>query len=178
MSRPAPEFSRLLDVGRVPAAGLREKIVAEADELTRLARRLRVPRIAALEAEFAITPWRRGGVRVKGRFDAEVEQICVISLDPFVTSVGEDFERFFAGESEPGTSGVVHHVEPLDEDEPDLIRNDRIDLGEIAAEALALAIDPYPRKPGAVLAAEAAAGGDAGQATPNPFNLLEKLTRR
>ena len=35
------------------------------------------------------------------------------------------------------------------EDPPDPIVDGRIDLGALAVEFLALALDPYPRKPGA-----------------------------
>jgi uncharacterized metal-binding protein YceD (DUF177 family) len=177
MNQPAPEFSRLLDVSRVPAGGLTETIAADGGERERLARRLNVPRVASLEAAFTVSPWRRGGVRVRGRIEAEVEQVCVVSLDAFTARVSGEFERFFAGESEPGTSGAVHHLDSLEEDEPDLIVDDKIDLGEIAAEELALALDPYPRKPGAVFVAAPPEEGDGG-VREHPFKDLEKLTRK
>jgi hypothetical protein len=37
----------------------------------------------------------------------------------------------------------------VDPDEPDEIVDGRIDLGALASEFLTLALDPYPRKPGA-----------------------------
>ena len=46
-----------------------------------------------------------------------------------------------------------------------------IDLGEAAAEQLALALDPYPRRPGAVLAETTAA------ADRSPFAALARLQR-
>ncbi len=42
-----------------------------------------------------------------------------------------------------------------------------IDLGEALAEQLALALDPYPRKPGAKLPSEASDDG------ANPFSALK-----
>ena len=42
-----------------------------------------------------------------------------------------------------------------DEDEPDPIIDGKIDLGALTAEFFALGLDPYPRKPGAVLDAGA-----------------------
>jgi hypothetical protein len=38
-----------------------------------------------------------------------------------------------------------------DEDEPDPVIDGKIDLGALAAEFFALGLDPYPRKPGAIL---------------------------
>ena len=38
----------------------------------------------------------------------------------------------------------------LDDDSPDVVENGQIDLGQYAVEQLALHLDPYPRKDGAV----------------------------
>ena len=57
-----------------------------------------------------------------------------------------------------------------DEDPPDLIVDGRIDLGALAAEFLALWLDPYPRKPGAAFEpGEEEAGRDS------PFAALARL---
>lgn len=57
-----------------------------------------------------------------------------------------------------------------DEDPPDLIVDGRIDLGALAAEFLALGLDPYPRKPGAAFEpGEEEAGRDS------PFAALARL---
>jgi uncharacterized protein len=179
MSDQMPEFSRLVDVSRIPAEGFEETIAADPGECAHLAVRLGVVRVMALTATFILTPWRHGAVRVRGRIGAEVEQNCVVSLDNFVVTVSEDVERFFAGDNEPGRSGVVVHVDSLEGDEPDLVRNGQIDLGELAAETLALTLDPYPRKPGAVFASP---GQDETVASPeqreNPFSVLEKWPRK
>ena len=53
-----------------------------------------------------------------------------------------------------------------------------IDLGELAAEQLGLALDPYPRKPDAEVPAEWKAEPveePVAAERPNPFAILEKL---
>jgi uncharacterized metal-binding protein YceD (DUF177 family) len=179
MSDHVPEFSRLVDVSRIPAEGLKETVSADPGECERLAQRLGVVRILTLAASFTLTPWRHGGVRVRGQVSAQMEQTCVVSLETFVASVSENVERYFAGDNEPGRSGVVVDVDSLEDDEPDLVRNGHIDLGELAAETLVLAIDPYPRKPGAVFAGLGEeTAGDQAQQRENPFKALEKLTKK
>ena len=179
MIEQTPEFSRLVDVSRIPPEGLNETITADAAECERLAERLGVERLLALTATFNLTPWRHGGVRVKGRFEAELEQVCVVSLDPFIATLSEEVERFFAGHSEPGWSGEVRDVDSLEGDEPDLVHGGEIDLGELAAEELVLAIDPYPHKPGVVFAGDDESLADKPQeASQNPFRILEKLTKK
>ncbi len=175
----ALEFSRLVEVSRVPPGGLDETIEADADERARLAERLGVPRLLSLTARFNLMPWRQGGLRVRGRVKAEVEQVCVVSLETFVAGLSEEVERYFAGEAESGWSGAVHHLDSLEGDEPDLVTDGEIDLGELAAETLVLAIDPYPRKPGAVLAGDLPEGSaQSREASENPFRALEKLTKK
>ena len=175
----AVEFSRLVEVSRVPPGGMDEVIEADANERARLAARLGVPRVLSLTAQFNLMPWRRGGLRVRGRIEAEVEQVCVVSLETFVADLREEVERYFVGEAEPGWSGAVYDVDSLEEDAPDLVTDGKIDLGELAAETLILAIDPYPRKPGAEFAANLPQGSDnLHEASENPFRLLEKLTKK
>ena len=58
------------------------------------------------------------------------------------------------------------------DDEPEPL-GERIDLGLVATEALALAVPAYPRKPGAALAA--AGAGGRRRARPRPFAALAAL---
>jgi uncharacterized metal-binding protein YceD (DUF177 family) len=144
-----PEFSRLLPVDRIPETGLDERIDADDSERVALAQRFELPEIVKFAADFHITPWRRGRIHVQGNVTAELVQRCVITLDPFPVELVFPIERFFIAE------GARHdHVEELEGDEPDIVNGGAIDLGELAAEELALNLDPYPRKPGAELAAE------------------------
>jgi uncharacterized metal-binding protein YceD (DUF177 family) len=101
-------------------------------------------------------------------------QRCVITLDPFPVELAFALERFFIAE------GARHdHVEELEGDEPDIVSGDAIDLGELAAEELALNLDPYPRKPGAELAAElqAVQPENVQETADSPFAALKKLVK-
>ena len=61
-------------------------------------------------------------------------------------------------------------VDPDEDDEIEPL-GDRIDLGRVAVEALALALPAYPRKPGAELRPRDRRGGDE----PKPFAALAAL---
>jgi uncharacterized metal-binding protein YceD (DUF177 family) len=158
----APEFSRLLPLGLVGPEGRRETLEADEAERAALARRFGIPAVESLRAELLLRPETEGAVRAEGRFDASVVQSCVVTLEPVAQRVEEavDLRLLPAGR------------EPQDEaGEPDEIATERgvADLGEAVAEQLALALDPYPRAPGAVLPAEA---NDPGE---HPFAALAKL---
>jgi uncharacterized metal-binding protein YceD (DUF177 family) len=171
---PTPEFSRLIPVDRIPEAGLDERIEADDGERAALAQRFDVPEISSFAADFHIAPWRRGRIHVQGTATAQLLQRCVITLDPFPVELVFPVERFFIAE------GARHdHVEELEGDEPDIVSGAAVDLGELAAEELALNLDPYPRKPGAELAAEI--GGvqpenEQGNGD-SPFAALRKLVK-
>lgn len=141
---PALEFSRPLQVDRVPKAGSTEKLSAEGEELKALAKRMSLPALHALSAEIRATPWRGGGMKLEGHITADLEQVSVISLEAFRETVSVPVSRYFLPQ------GAV--VENEQEDDADPIDNGWIDLGEVVAETLALDLDPYPRKPGEAFA--------------------------
>ena len=142
-----PEFSRLIPVDRI---GLKEKsfdIEADAKELKALAQRLGIPQVRSAKASVALKLIRGGTVvLLKGRVQAALVQNCVVTLDPVQTEVDEEFTLTYSVESKHGPAEVV--VDLAEEDPPEPVENGQIDIGEAAAEHLALAMDPFPRAPG------------------------------
>ena len=169
-----PELSRWVAVSRVPTGGMTEQIVATDRECEALAGRFGLAAIRELNGLLRLEPWRRGGVKVIGRVNARIVQACVVTLDLFEAAVQEEVTRYFVGQNMPGPAASVHSVEALDEDAPDIVTGDHIDLGEVMAETLGLAIDPYPRKPGAVFESAAKVGLGGGTST-NPFAALARI---
>lgn len=166
---PAVEFSRPIEVDRVPRTGSHEKLRAEAGECEKLARRLAVPRLFALTAALHAAPWRGGGLKVTGSLTAELEQLSVVSLEPFRTTVTFPVERYFLPAAEADADGA---------EDADPIHNGVVDLGEMVAETLSLELDPYPRRPGEVFAAGTATGEDDAAKPASPFSHLEKLRNK
>jgi uncharacterized metal-binding protein YceD (DUF177 family) len=162
----APEFSRLVPLARIPEAGREETLRASPAECAALARRFVIEAVARLEANLLLRPEPGGGVMVTGRLLADVVQACVVSLEPVAQTVDEAVTLRLLPPGE----------DPSDDPEgPDEIpiEGDAIDLGEAMAEQLALALDPYPRAPGAALP-----GGDEAQGEPRgPFAGLASLRR-
>jgi hypothetical protein len=72
-------------------------------------------------------------------------QNCVVSLEDFSAAVDERFTVRCVPDGEES-----HDPDPEAPDEITYV-NGVLDLGEAAAEQLALALDPYPRAPGAEL---------------------------
>lgn len=172
-----PEFSRLVPVDRIPELGSRETIEANADERAALAHRFSLPAIAVFAGRLELAPWRKGGVKVSGTMKASITQTCVVSLEEFGQEIDVPVERYFLAQTNAGATAMAN-LESLDaDDEPDLISGTSIDLGELAAESLGLALDPYPRKPG-VEFSPAPEAEEAAPAKPNPFAGLAKLKEK
>ena len=163
-----PELHRPLAADSVPLAGCEVLVEATPQECTALAARMHLPAVTSLRCRFALSPRLGGAVAASGRLDAEVVQTCVVTLDAFTATVAEDFAVLFvpAGtETDDGDPDAVDEIP---------FGTDGIDLGEAAAEQLALALDPYPRAPGAAVLE--AAGADESAA--HPFARLSQLRNR
>jgi uncharacterized metal-binding protein YceD (DUF177 family) len=155
-----PEFSRPLALGRVGPAGLDLALEATAAECAALADRFGILGIASLQATLHLAPEADGAVLATGRLHAAVTQACVVSLDPVAKLVAETlaFRLLPAGREADEGPDEIDAIET---------EHDVADLGEVVAEALALALDPYPRAPAAELppeATDAAAGAFAALA--------------
>lgn len=133
------EFSRPLQVDRVPALGSHERLAADEKECAALAKRFDLPRIHSLGGLLKMVPWRGGGLKITGTLNANVDQVSVISLETFTSDLEFAIERYFLS---------PRAGQPTAEEDIDIIENGSVDLGEILAESMALELDPYPRREG------------------------------
>ena len=162
------EFTRPVRVDRIADTGLCMTVQADAAECAAIAARLLLPAVARLVCRWDLRRGGHGEVAADGLLQAEVTQECVVTLDPFAASVAEAFTVRFV------VAGRESETETADDpDEPDELPYDGItlDLGDAAVEQLALALDPYPRSPQAVLPEDAETPADS------PFSALAKLRR-
>lgn len=137
-----------------------------------LARHAGVLAVPELVAKLKVSPDGYGGAEVEGRLEAAVRQTCVVSLDPFDNRVSEPIDIRFSPASAARPAGGTIDVGL--ENPPDPLIDGAIDLAVVVAEYLTLAIDPYPRKPGAVFRSPKL-GRDKGE---SPFAALKKLKPR
>ncbi|MEE2995888.1 MAG: DUF177 domain-containing protein [Pseudomonadota bacterium] len=173
-----PEFSRVFDLGGVDDSPRSIDLTAQEEELRLLAMRFDQHSIGRLEANLIIT-WSEPGkvFSVSGRFVADVVQTCVVSLEPMEVSLNEDINLVFAYDIDDLEDLVVlEDAEPFD--------GETIDLGELVAEELYLALDPYPRRedietadidlgPGALFLSEEEARKSVKK--PSPFEIFAPL---
>jgi hypothetical protein len=169
-----PEFSRLVDVTRLGEEEVLYEIEANAAERQALARRFGLLELPSLSAEVRVR--RAGtGVRVRLALEADVVQACVVTLEPVAAHVADCASLLFAPEAAPSHAFEID-LSTFEGEIPEPLEGDTIDIGELTAQYLALALDPYPRAPGVRF--EAYVTGPKGEAAARPrgpFAALERL---
>ena len=138
-----PEFSR---IERLDTIGERERAVTiEANEAERAAVAKRFG-LLAVDALGGVMTVRReaAGIAVGGRVTASVVQACSVTGEPLPVEVDEPVALLFVealGETEDEVELASDALDTV------VIEGGGIDLGEAAAETMALALDPFPRSP-------------------------------
>lgn len=164
------EFSYGVAVSSLPADGLEVTLEASPDERAALAARFDLIELAAFTAALRLTRVRGGPVlHLGGRILACVVQRCVVTLEPVTSEIDAPVDI----ELRPAAS-LGEDVASDEDVEP--YEGDLVDLGEIAAQELALSLDPYPRSPAAGPRGTALMSDDAPQ--PGPFAVLARLRGR
>jgi uncharacterized metal-binding protein YceD (DUF177 family) len=171
-------FSRLVTVDDLPSQGVSMTVEANAEEREALAQFNGLVAIAHLSGRYWVKPSHGGGVHVKGTVQAQIEQTCTVSLEPFPAEIEEPVDVTYSdddGLRAWETKRQAQQDDPsFDEDPPDLVVDGQIDIGALTAEFLALGLDPYPRKPGVSFEAESA----GTEKDPSPFAALANLQLR
>ncbi len=150
MTTDKPVFSRPVHVHEIPANGRHFNITTTVPERAAVARQLGLPGIGELTAKLLVTPFRKDGLAVGGTIHSRLTQTCVVSAEDFESVVEAPVDiRFSPDGHDPNAEFDLAELnDPEAEDPPDLLTGSGIDLGAVIAEFLALALDPYPRKPG------------------------------
>ena len=180
---PNSEFPRPIDVSDLPAHGLGISVQATLAEREALCRRFELKELRALEARVRVERARDGdggaAIRVQAELHGEVLQQCVVTLESFAVEVDEEFVILFQfSTTELGGSGDFEDI--MAEDLPEPLDTQEVDVGELVAQHMALALDPYPRSPGATLesSADEAQIPNLAIRLDNPFAKLGQLKHK
>ncbi|MFP4098454.1 MAG: YceD family protein [Alphaproteobacteria bacterium] len=123
-------------------------------------------------------------IHVAGKINAEVQQRCVVTLEPVAEHIEDEFEAWFAQPSDAVsfTKARIERMSPQEKneqpmleecDDPEKIIDGKIDLGELATQHLSLSLNPYPRKEEAVHDNQDKPLTDNQEMYKNPFAALK-----
>ena len=150
-----PEFTRSVGVAGL-GQGKTLTLTATETERVGLMNRFDLESLSLFEAAITVRPVlgdarRADWVQATGKLRAEYAQRCVVTLQPVPQRLDLDLNLTFApmaalADDQIGSEIVI---DPYQTDDPDPIENGKIDLGEAIAQQFAIALDPYPKAPGA-----------------------------
>lgn len=149
MTDPSHPFSRLRALRDLPGVeGKRLTETATDEERDIIAKEFNLSGLKNFRVEARIEKEGKTGWRAEGRIIATASQPCVVSLEPVIQKIDESFTRSFIPMTKAETEEFYTNInlDPMADDPPEPL-GIGIDIGDVALEAFALALDPYPRSP-------------------------------
>jgi len=141
-------------LGRVSRGGVDLRFDLDETARREIAKTLNLVAVESLTAEVFLRPWM-DGAEVSGLIRARVTQVCGVSADEFEEPVESRFsvhvlpaDSEYAPQDED--AGGELGIDPDGDDPPDVLEGETVDVTGYVIEHLALELDPFPRKPGAV----------------------------
>lgn len=117
-----------------------------------IAQSLGLESLTTITSTLTLRPWL-DGVAIDGRVAGVAGRICGLSLDRFDETVDQDVHLRIVPRGSPNAprdDGTEVVIDLEAEDPPEEVEGAAVDLSAYVLEAFALALDPFPRKSGAV----------------------------
>ena len=158
-------LNKILFLGEIGPDGWVGDFVATPAQCAKIAERFDIPKVENLKAHVnAVID--DDLVRVSGHIKADLERVCVVSLDPFKEVLDTDFEALFSEDVPMIKDGEMEDdIEPID--------RGRLDIFDIVAEQVGLNMNPFPRKPN--VSGDYTEKADSGN---HPFANLKNLIKK
>jgi len=163
------EIERMIDLDRLGTNGTALEITTTESERAALAKRFGFLGLPAFSARVTVDRRPGGRVVVEGRLKGRLVQACILSLDPVTQELDDAFRLVFAEDVEedrdPESGEALLNSQG---DAPEPLTGNMLDVGEIVAEQLSLAADPYPRRSGVKLEDVLPQGRQGGRSGDRP----------
>jgi uncharacterized metal-binding protein YceD (DUF177 family) len=170
-------FSHSYNLARLGNAGDAVRFSADADQRASIARWAGILSLETFETEVEIRKLAPNRFGLAFHLQADVTQGCVVTLEPVASHLNKRFSRelVFVGASRhreaPDSGGPDLVLDSDQEEGPEEIDSLHLDLATPVLEEFALALDPYPRRPGVEFAPES----PDSDRPESPFAVLKGL---
>lgn len=167
------ELTYPIDVRTITGKETTIHFEANSSECAALADRFNVPQVLSLRADLTVR--RAGLIILEGVFSAQVIQTCVVSLEPFETTVSAPFKVFF----DPALKKENNQIIDIDigDEEAEPVQNGMIDAGAVVAEQFGLHLDLFPKKTTKPFVYEDPLSA-AEEEQKHPFRVLKNLIKK
>lgn len=162
------------NVTDIPAGGLDHEREANENERGAIAAELKLLGLGRLAARYRIKALGEGRYRLTGKVAANVDQACIVTLEPVADEINAPFEVEFWPEIE--RTDDEDDASVLAGPDVDILERGVIPVGRIVFETLSASLDPYPRRQGAEFDWQ-----DPRQIEPeetSPFSVLSQLKNK
>ncbi|MBY7649323.1 MAG: hypothetical protein C4617_02215 [Candidatus Liberibacter europaeus] len=149
-------FSHIINIKPAFSAPMQITVKGNGIDCEKLARQWEVPSVDSFYADIKLSKWKRIGVYVEGKVFAKITQVCVITLESVVFEIEESIGCILVPDSSKlllpndDCSGKKRVVEVRGPDFFAFSSDGMVDIGAVVANFVAVAINPYPKKEGAV----------------------------
>jgi len=146
-------FSQILRFADLPNRKATQfSLVPDAQTRAAIAQELEILGVKKMSFTGRLTPKNSTDWQLEAKLGATVVQSCVVTLEPVTTRIDTTVTRQYLSELNfPQTGEDASSEMEMPQDDTIEPLGAVIDLGQIAIEALALALPDYPRAPGADL---------------------------
>jgi hypothetical protein len=172
------EFSCRISVSQLGQTAIMTELCATAEQRSALAVRFGLAAIDSFSAQVSATRDVEG-VHLTGQVTADVQYFCRVTSEAFPATLSEPLNiLLLQGVTDddlpdPVEAALIDHpVEVL------ALHGEEMDIGALCAETLGLAIDPFPRGPGAddALKQLGILSEEEARLAASPFAFLSKAT--
>jgi uncharacterized metal-binding protein YceD (DUF177 family) len=170
----ASPLEHFTDLGRLSEAGEEIVLAPSGEVLARLAAWADLVSVEKFTAKIELTRKSTGNFHYDATIEADLTQSCVVTLEPVKAHVAHHFTR------ELHLSRMTRHPQigsemlaagAGDDEVPEELESPHYDVAGPVLEEFSLALDPYPRAPGAAFESPGAPDAEAD----NPFAVLKRL---
>lgn len=165
---------RLVDLSDLSQGGLDTEIETSAAERGAIADWAGVSAVHVFTATVSLRKLSSTRFSMTTAWRAEVEQPCVVTLEPVISVLEQTIRRELHYLPHPPETGGELTLAAGDDETPDSIESLHYDMAAPLLEEFSLALDPYPRKAGVHFEAPA----EAPDAADNPFAVLNALKEK
>ncbi len=168
----ANEFSVVVRLDDIGAGASQHTIVANEIQRAALAKRFDLVRIDELTADISVAK-TAAGIAANGHLHAKLVQTCTATAADVPAAINEPIDLLFIPEPTEGSE-----VDLASEECDTMFHDGRgVDIGEVAAQSMGLALNPYPRSKGAEKALRAAGvrNEEEEKIASGPFAMLAGL---
>lgn len=153
-SDPHIEFSRIITFDQIGIHGSTYHVEANEKERLLLAKRFHLVAIHSFKTSFTLSHAAEAeGYDITGHIESDVVQTCVSTLKDVPAHVNATFQILLLPSCEENTE--EDFLTDLEEEKDiEYYAEEKIDLGETAAQYLSLNLDPFPHAPDAPLFSE------------------------